>query len=865
MALLSGRSTPDAGPRSARAHALSSGRSSPSSSRPQSRASQMSRNRPCSAARASQGWDVQDAAAATAEALLEHQREMPEVLANLLESGMDREFGSASGRPANAYAQQVWSEVQDALSKMHTTQMEELNTIINSRQKLVDEKLNRISDRLWELSTGSLNLDCSNLNLDLSPVTNECRQMSERVMQAVGEMQAVQTDLRSGVEAKLASFEEQVGKLSSQVQELRSDVQEGQESALVMRSQLQQLVDQPVVDLDPVVSTVSKCCHFVEEDFRLVATELSVIQRALHLDFVRLPGASKRGKTKNFTAKVANVSDRDDEDQSAGEMPTLSRNVSKNSVVAVAAMPAASCAPDSAPDTQGEPEVDVLFNSQSEPLATTYRNQTRHREVWIQTDRRSVCENSTQTDHEELAKSTHHESANKRKFQRPHAFKGFGQRNKERMKRESEVRKQAKQSMMREPYNVVNQYQTTGLCQQAARSHVFESVTSVVVMLNSCWIAVDIDNNDAALITDAEPIFLIVENVFCIYFFAEMCLRFGAFANKCNAFRDGWFVFDSALVLNMVVETWIVPLIVFSIDAKGFQNTLDLSALRALRMVKLLRLSRMTRLLRIVPELMVVVKALVYCARSMAVFLMLWLSIIYVFAVIFRQVSDDSEAGNFYFRSVPEAMLTLLLDGVFADYAPVLRKLMDLNVWLGLLLLSFILLGGITIMYMLMGVVFESLQTCMKIEKENITISYMASALRQTMTSLGYDVNSALSQKDFGILLAEPDFIHLLNSVHVDVVALVEMLSVVYEDMDLSAEDMTFEKVVDLVLSLRGRNSATVKDTTETVRTLKFIIQNNTATLCEQLREEFSQLHEEIEYLRDELEPAGFREEADDE
>lgn len=88
---------------------------------------------------------------------------------------------------------------------------------------------------------------------------------------------------------------------------------------------------------------------------------------------------------------------------------------------------------------------------------------------------------------------------------------------------------------------------------------------------------------------------------------------------------DKWFVFDFILVLNMVVETWLLPAIV-ALSSDPLGNTIDMSMLRTLRLVKLLRLSRISRILRSVPELSIIVKAIGLSARSVSVFVALWVA-----------------------------------------------------------------------------------------------------------------------------------------------------------------------------------------------------------------------------------------------
>lgn len=383
-----------------------------------------------------------------------------------------------------------------------------------------------------------------------------------------------------------------------------------------------------------------------------------------------------------------------------------------------------------------------------------------------------------------------------------------------------------------------------------AKSLWFDNSTIAVVLLNAFWIAIDIDNNNAALITSADPIFQVMENAFCFYFTAEVIIRFLAFANKCRCFRDMWFVFDSLLVLNMVAETWIVPLVVAAMDIKGFQNTVDLTMLRVLRMVKILRLSRMAKFIRAVPELVVILKAIYLCARAMVVFLALWLVIIYFFAVIFRQVTIGEPIGDRYFPSVPGAMQHLLFDGVLADYGMILHDVADAHFVLGAIMLVFVLLSAVTIMYMLMAVIVGTVNNCMEEEKENMTIGWIAESIRASSDSLGYDLTKPLTHEHFRKLLGEPDFVVVLNSVNVDVVALLDSLHVIYEDLDTFGEEMNLQKVVDVVLSARGRNPSTVKDATENQRVMKSLMQSNLAELAEALHGNFTSLLEGMEEIR---------------
>ena len=115
-----------------------------------------------------------------------------------------------------------------------------------------------------------------------------------------------------------------------------------------------------------------------------------------------------------------------------------------------------------------------------------------------------------------------------------------------------EMKKKLRAQLDAPPYNVHDFYWTEGYVQSIARNAVFENTTLGVIAFNAIWIAVDTDHNKAALLSDAHPVFQIAEHFFCVYFTAEILIRFLAFRRKQNCCRDSWFVFDSILVTFMV-------------------------------------------------------------------------------------------------------------------------------------------------------------------------------------------------------------------------------------------------------------------------------------------------------------------------
>eukprot|EP00913_Durusdinium_trenchii_P001705 g1577.t1 len=126
-----------------------------------------------------------------------------------------------------------------------------------------------------------------------------------------------------------------------------------------------------------------------------------------------------------------------------------------------------------------------------------------------------------------------------------------------------------------------DKYKKSGVAQKIVRSTHFENLCMFVLAY-------------------ADAPFVVVENLFCCFFFFEILVRLLAFDRTWGAFKDRWFLFDFALVVLMVTETWIMFLIVrISTDPTQTQEqAFDSSVLRLLKLVRITRVARIARLLR---------------------------------------------------------------------------------------------------------------------------------------------------------------------------------------------------------------------------------------------------------------------------
>lgn len=677
--------------------------------------------------------------------------------------------------------------------KMQNSQMTDPLLSRSVEQAEANRKLtHRREDQITHLTEllGKVTLQMENVQKK-----SDMDEMIERLLERM--------DLPGMLGMELAGFQQKFREMQAESKAHSADLSLSMEH---VRKQLDRPVTKPTSDNTALLSELNRQQMEMDEEFQVMLTEIGKIQQALHLDFA-MP----------------------DEDQPEAFTPRKQVQNGKSQI-----------------------KVSDSFQREVSEAETRRRKKKRVREFSSQTDI-EASDVSVQTD-PELSKDK-----KKKHTILGGAKSGPGDGDQRRtvgLNDAEAMKAKARANLMRPQYDVMDHYHTDGFAQAIARSPYFDNLTVGLVCLNAVWIAIDTDMNKALIITKADPVFMIVDNLFCFYFSFELCIRFAAFFNKLDAFKDTWFVFDFTIVLNMILETWLIPLVMMVIATEDGTAELDLSMLRVVRMVKLLRLSRVSRVVRRIPELVIIVKAIGFAARSVIIFFLLWLVIIYIFAIVMRQITEGSEVGERWFSSVPESMNTLLLNGILADYAPFVNDLGNGSqggsavYWIAILI--FVLLSAITIMYMLVGVLVEVVGVIATTEKEGIVVAYVAGQMRDKLETMGHGTEMSFTKYELQNLLIEPDVCELLTSVNVDVVVLIDMLDMVYEDIERAGGSMTFERMVDLLLNGRGANQATVRDTKEILRIMKQMMRTSTEDLHKKLDSEFQVVRTSLSTLREE-------------
>lgn len=602
------------------------------------------------------------------------------------------------------------------------------------------------------------------------------------------------------------------------------------------------------LDLSPIVRQVEQFQHVMNFQFPKMMGEIGKIQEAMNVDFCRAEdfvmefgvdalvvselnmhrGFSKGSMTNVDSRKSSKVHPFVDESRpsSPGILMTLmqSERRSQKSVTSAGL---------------------VNYSIENLGLVRKGGGAKRVRHYWCQTEQ-DTCDSAAQTDREDPSSRIVPDKITKTKSDRRAAAPKLAllrRRSQQTLKpvftNSESMKQKARKALLVPQFRVTDLYHTTGIAQKIASSIWFEYLTFLMIFLNAIWIAIDVDLNTSPILFEAHPVFQVGENVFCIYFCWELLTRFGAFKIKRTCLKDRWFIFDFVLVFLMVLETWVITLVFLAAGMRGSSSLSNLSLLRLFRLVKILRVTRMARLMRGLPELFILLKGLRAASRSVALFWVLWWILIYVYALIFRLVSDGPTV---YFNSMPQAMNSLLLDAILPNHAHYVRAVTEENIVFWILILSFIAVAYVLLMNMLVGVLVEVVQAIAVTEKDGIAVVSLATDLRSIMYVNSINIETGLNKECIEHLVGLAEFATVVEEAGADVHTVADMLHSMFEDQSDEDGKISFEDFVEAILSLRGANPVKVKDVKSQLRAIKVAVKETEVAMRGALFDEMNDI-----------------------
>jgi voltage-gated sodium channel len=214
-------------------------------------------------------------------------------------------------------------------------------------------------------------------------------------------------------------------------------------------------------------------------------------------------------------------------------------------------------------------------------------------------------------------------------------------------------------------------------------SKIFQGIVIAVILLSALLIGAKTHN----LSPNAIAILAMLDLGVTVFFVVELVIRYLAYPNKKRFFHSGWNIFDTIIVIGSLIPT-------------GGSGVL---------LARLLRVFRVLRLVSMVPELRLLINALLKAIPRMGYIALLMFVIFYIYAAI----------GSMFFHQINEvlwgdvsiSMLTLFRVATFEDWTDVMYETMAVHPLSWIYYLSFIFLTAFIFLNMMVGTVLEVMAT----------------------------------------------------------------------------------------------------------------------------------------------------------
>lgn len=212
---------------------------------------------------------------------------------------------------------------------------------------------------------------------------------------------------------------------------------------------------------------------------------------------------------------------------------------------------------------------------------------------------------------------------------------------------------------------------------------IFELFVISIIILSALLIGAKTYAIDSRI----EQIVSILDTAVTLIFLFEVFIRMAAEERLRDFFKSGWNVFDF-----VIVAVSLLPI-----------NESEMALL-----ARLLRIFRVLRLISIIPELRILMNALITAIPRMGYVVLLMFIIFYIYAAI----------GSFLFEAINPvlwdnvsiSMLTLFRVATFEDWTDVMYETMTIYPFSWIYYLSFIFLTAFVFLNMMIGIVLEVLQ-----------------------------------------------------------------------------------------------------------------------------------------------------------
>jgi len=218
---------------------------------------------------------------------------------------------------------------------------------------------------------------------------------------------------------------------------------------------------------------------------------------------------------------------------------------------------------------------------------------------------------------------------------------------------------------------------------QLHQNKIFELTVIFIIVFSALITGAKTYNIDSTL----NQIVIGLDMFITIFFLIEIMIRLASEQRFLNFFKSGWNIFDL-----LIVTASLLPV-------EGNDTVL---------LARLLRIFRVLRLISIIPELRMLITALVKSLPRMGYIVLLMFIIFYIYAAIGSVLFEH--INPFLWGNISIAMLTLFRIATFEDWTDVMYETMTEYPLSWIFYLTFIFLTAFVFLNMMIGVILDVMQ-----------------------------------------------------------------------------------------------------------------------------------------------------------
>lgn len=215
---------------------------------------------------------------------------------------------------------------------------------------------------------------------------------------------------------------------------------------------------------------------------------------------------------------------------------------------------------------------------------------------------------------------------------------------------------------------------------QIKEHKLFQISVTIVIVFSSLVIGMSTYDFSPVLV----KILLISDYAITVFFVIEILIRFFSEKTKKDFFKDGWNIFDSIIVASSLIPT-------------GAGNSV--------MVLRLLRLARLLRVISFVPELKLVIEALIESIKKSVFVLILIFILLYIYAVAGVILFESIEGGRF--EDLGEAIIALIQIMTLSSWENVMLPIMDVYPMAWIFFISFVVLSSIIVLNLFIAILVD--------------------------------------------------------------------------------------------------------------------------------------------------------------